>query len=121
MRKLILLLTIFLTIISCSNKIENKEENNVKKEKFETVTGKIELLMYGCCSDAKNCTTCEEYNIILDKRLEYEGKYITGLSIDQFESAVEDLYKYSDIKVKVTGYINREEKIIILEKVEIID
>lgn len=114
MGKFILLLTLFLTVISCTGKNESKIE---VEEKLETVAGKLELLLYGCCSkDA--CTTCEDYNIVLEKKMEYKGEEIADLSVNWINIEEEDLYKYTDTEIKATGYINREEKTIVLEKIE---
>ena len=104
MRKVLFLLFLLLSLFSCGKKTEAV----TKKEKLTTVTGTLNIDLYGCCYDENGeslCTTCEDIFIVSDEEeTEYENLKIINAYDENF-----NIYDFIDKKVKITGEIKKSQ------------
>ena len=126
MKRVLFLVLLLLGLFSCVKKIHADATTDTKtdiKQNLVTVTGKLEMELYGCCykeKDTELCTTCEDIFVILDKKEIFNNKEYTSLKIINPYEKDFNIYDFTDKKVKISGVIKEDSvKGAVIEAVEI--
>ena len=112
MKKIILILAVFFCF-SCVG----KDNSKLNLEEVVTLTGKIDVSLYGCCVSDDSCTTCEDYLVVLDKEMIINGESIDKLVISNpYEDKNHDSFgdidydSLYDKNVEIKGHVSGEKK-----------